>query len=49
MTNMPNDCLEKIGHFLLGLADLFELLIQKMREFARELLALAKARSFQQR
>ncbi|MGA8611667.1 MAG: hypothetical protein WB760_08085 [Xanthobacteraceae bacterium] len=30
----PPDELEKIAHFLLGLADLFELLIKKLREFA---------------
>lgn len=33
----PPDRLEAIAHFLLGLADLFELLIRKLREFARDL------------
>ena len=31
----PPDALESIAHFLLGLADLFELLVKKLREFAR--------------
>jgi hypothetical protein len=35
--------LEKLGHFLLGIADLFELWIPKLREFAREAFALAKS------
>ena len=43
MKTMPAGILEKIGHFLLGIADLFELLIPKLREFARDLLALAKS------
>lgn len=30
---------ERIGHFLLGLADLFELLVKKLKEFGRHLLA----------
>lgn len=34
----PPDKLEAIAHFLLGLADLFELLIRKLREFARDLI-----------
>ena len=34
----PSDALEIIAHFLLGLADLFEFLIDKFREFAGELL-----------
>ena len=33
----PPDRLEVIAHFLLGLADLFEFLIAKLREFAGEL------------
>ena len=33
----PPDALETIAHFLLGLADLFEFLIGKLREFAAEL------------
>ncbi len=34
----PSDTLESIAHFLLGLADLFEFLIDKFREFAGQLL-----------
>lgn len=34
----PPDKLEAIAHFLMGLADLFELLIRKLREFARDLI-----------
>jgi hypothetical protein len=34
----PPDALESIAHFLLGLADLFELLVKRLREFARQLL-----------
>ncbi len=30
--------LDQIGHFLLGLADLFEMLMQKLREFGRLLI-----------
>jgi hypothetical protein len=37
----PPDVLEIIAHFLLGLADLFEFLIEKMREFAAQLLERA--------
>lgn len=33
----PPDRLEVIAHFLLGVADLFELLIRKLREFAQDL------------
>ena len=33
----PPDALEIIGHFLLGLADLFEFLVEKLREFAAQL------------
>jgi hypothetical protein len=33
--------LEKIGHFLLGLADLLEMLIQKMREYGTMLIEAA--------
>jgi hypothetical protein len=29
---------EKLAHFLLGMADLFELLVEKLREFSRQLL-----------
>ena len=35
------DALERVAHFLLGLADLFELLIGKLREFAAELIGRA--------
>lgn len=34
----PPDALEQIAHFLMGLADLFEFLIGKLREFAKELI-----------
>lgn len=34
----PPGLVERVAHFLLGLADLFELLIQKFREFADDLL-----------
>jgi len=37
----PPDKLEMIAHFLLGLADLFEFLIEKIRQFARDLLERA--------
>lgn len=37
----PPDKLEAIAHFLLGLVDLFELLIQKLREFAQYLIECA--------
>ncbi len=37
------DPLERIGHFLLGIADLFELLIGKLREFGGALIAQAQA------
>lgn len=37
----PPDALEIIAHFLLGLADLFEFLVQKFREFAAQLLERA--------
>jgi hypothetical protein len=33
--------MDRIGHFLLGLADLFELLIKKLREFGEALIAQA--------
>jgi hypothetical protein len=32
-TSTPPDALDRIGHFLLGLADLFALLVAKLREF----------------
>jgi hypothetical protein len=37
----PPDELEKIAHFLMGLTDLFELLIKKLREFAAKLIKRA--------
>lgn len=37
----PPDALESIAHFLLGLADLFELLVKRLREFAPQLLNTA--------
>jgi hypothetical protein len=39
LTTPPSD-LECIGHFLLGLADLFELLVKHIREFATKLFAI---------
>jgi hypothetical protein len=35
------DFLERLGHMLLGLADLFELLVQRFREFGHELISKA--------
>jgi hypothetical protein len=40
ITEIP-DALEAIAHFLLGLADLFEFLIEKLREFAGQLIERA--------
>jgi hypothetical protein len=37
----PPDTLEIIAHFLLGLADFFELLIEKLREFVGQLIERA--------
>ena len=34
----PPDLIERIGHFLLGLADLFALLVEKLREFGDDLI-----------
>jgi hypothetical protein len=39
------DLLERAGHFLLGLANLFALLVEKCREFGSALLERAKAQS----
>jgi len=39
----PPDPLERIAHFLLGVADLFELLIERLREFAATIIAQAGA------
>ncbi len=36
--NTPSDP-ERIAHFLLGLADMFELLVKRLREFAQKLFA----------
>jgi hypothetical protein len=41
----PPDLLERIGHFMLGIADLFELLIETLREFGHALIAQVGARS----
>jgi hypothetical protein len=41
----PSDPLEIIGRFLLGMADLLELLIAKLREFGRALVAQARSHS----
>ena len=38
--NDPPGDAERIGHFLLGLADLFELLAKRLREFAAKLFAM---------
>ena len=35
--------LDRIGHFLLGLADLLEVVVEKLKEFAEILIDLAKA------
>ncbi len=37
-SNPPSDS-ERIAHFLLGLADMFELLVKRLREFAEKLFA----------
>lgn len=39
----PKDALEAIGYFLLGLADLFALLIEKLRDFGHELIDRARS------
>jgi hypothetical protein len=39
ISNPPSDP-ERIAHFLFGLADLFELLVKRLREFAERLFAL---------
>ena len=38
----PPDPLERIGHFLLGVADLLETLIRKLREFGHQLIEEAR-------
>lgn len=40
-TSAPPDPFERIGHFLLGLADLFALLVEKLREFGNDLILRA--------
>ena len=37
----PPDPLESVGHFLHGLAEMFELIVQKLREFAAQLIERA--------
>jgi hypothetical protein len=44
MTSNSPDPSEQIGRFLLGIADLFEQLIPKLREFGRDLIARAATR-----
>lgn len=39
-TNNPPSDPERIAHFLLGLADMFELLVKRLRKFAQKLFAL---------
>lgn len=39
----PKDALEAIGYFLLGLADLFAQLIEKLRDFGHELIDRARS------
>ncbi len=39
----PSDPIEAIGFFLLGLADLFELLVEKLREFGLHLIGRARS------
>jgi hypothetical protein len=41
----PPDSLERIGHFLLGLADLFAMLVEKLREFGQDLISRAGVES----
>jgi hypothetical protein len=41
MTGLSPSLLERVGRFLLGLADLFEQLIPKLREFGLALIAEA--------
>lgn len=38
--NTPPSDPERIAHFLLGLADMFELLVKQLREFAAKIFAL---------
>jgi hypothetical protein len=40
-SNTPPDPLERIGHVLLGLADLFAILVEKLREFGKDLISRA--------
>jgi hypothetical protein len=41
--NDPPIDAERIGHFLLGLADLFEMLVKRLREFAAKLAVLGSS------
>lgn len=41
LTNGEPPHLEKIGHFLIGLADLLEMLIEKLREYGLVLIEAA--------
>jgi hypothetical protein len=38
--NDPPSDVERIGHFLMGLANLFELLVKRLREFATKLFGM---------
>ncbi len=38
----PPEQLDRIGHFLLGLADLFALLVEKFREIGRDLIVRSR-------
>jgi hypothetical protein len=40
-SSTPPDPLECIGHVLLGLADLFAILVEKLREFGKDLISRA--------
>lgn len=48
-TKTPSDRIEAIGFFLLGVADLFELLIEKLREFGLHLIERARSLQMEQR
>ncbi|MBY0612138.1 MAG: hypothetical protein K2P80_08130 [Beijerinckiaceae bacterium] len=39
--SIPPDPLDRMGHFLLGLADLFRMLVGRLEEFGRDLIARA--------
>jgi hypothetical protein len=40
-SSAPPDPVERIGHFLLGLADLLALLVDRLREFGKDLISRA--------